>query len=169
MPSTGLAFTTIAEFGRLGIQVWVGREDFNPAIVGKNPWPRSPRPKPSHGFFTSSWDEVRQTSAWMRSESYMLRADPERNAPVFLSPVPSATLLVVDSIHDFDTLASQYPQRYPNLRNPTVRPHWARLAGLVDALHVTASAVTDDDNPYANAWEVESTLWFRGAALVDSS
>jgi hypothetical protein len=169
MPRAGLAFTTVAEFGRLGLQVWVGREDFNPAIVGKNPWPSSPRPKPSHGFFTSSWDEVSKTSAWMRSRSYILRSDSERDAPVFLNPVLSATLLVIDSVDDFDRLASQYPQTYPNPRNPTVRPDWARLAGLIDAVHVTARAVTDEDNPYAHAWEVESTLWFRGATLVSSS
>jgi len=53
MPSAGLALTTVAEFGRLGLQAWVGREDFNQAIVGKNPWPSSPSAKPNQGFFTS--------------------------------------------------------------------------------------------------------------------
>ena len=24
----------------------------------------------------------------------------------------------------------------------------------------------DEDNPYAHAWEVESTLWFRGDILI---
>jgi hypothetical protein len=166
MPNAGLALTTVAEFGRLGLQAWVGREDFNPATVGRNSWPDSPSPKPNQAFFTSSWDELSQTSAWMRSESYVRRGDPDSKAPVLLSPMPSATLLVVDSIDDFDTLASQYPQSYRNYRNPTVCPDWARLAGLVDAVHVTASAVTDEGNPYAHAWEVESTLWFRGAVLV---
>jgi len=168
MPSAGLAPITVAEFGRLGLQAWVGREDFNEAIVGKNPWPSSPSPKPNQGFFTSSWDEVSHTSAWMRSKSYMLRGDLDCKAPVLLSPVLSATLFVIDSIDDFNTLASLYPQSYRNSRNPTVRPDWARLAGLVDAVHVTASAVTDEDNTYAHAWEVESTLWFRGAILVRS-
>jgi hypothetical protein len=43
---------------------------------------------------------------------------------------------------------------------------WGRLAGLADAVHVTARAITDENNPYAHAWEVESTLWFRGAVLI---
>ena len=166
MPSRALTLTTVAEFGRLELQTWVGREEFNQAIVGKNPWPSSPRPKPNHGFFTSSWDEVSQTSAWTRSRSYILRGDPNSKAPVLLSPFQSATLFVINSIADFDTLANQYPQKYPNPQNPTVCPDWGRLSRLVDAVHVTASAITDEDNPYALAWEVESTLWFRGDMLI---
>jgi hypothetical protein len=169
MPSGTLTLTTVAEFGRLRLQAWVGREDFNQAIVGKNPWPSSPRPQPNQGFFTSSWDEASQTSSWTRSRSYVLRGDPDSKAPVLLSPVQSATLFVIDFIADFDTLANQYPQKYPNPRNPTVCPDWGRLAGLVDAVHVTASAVTDEDSPYAHAWEVESTLWFRGDILIRQS
>jgi len=46
----------------------------------------------------------------MRSKSYMLRGDPDSKAPVLLSPVLNATLFVIDSIDDFDTLARQYPQ-----------------------------------------------------------
>ncbi len=168
MPSGALAFTTVAEFGRLGLQAWVGREDFKQAIVGTNPWPPLPSEKPHQGFFTSSWDEESQTSAWMQSRSYTLRDDPDSKAPVLLSPVRSATLFVIDSIDDFDTLANQYPQRYPNPRDPRVCPDWRKLADLVDAVHVTASAVTDQDNLYAHAWEVESTLLFRGAFLVRS-
>ena len=132
-------------------------------MVGANGWPSSPRPKPNQGFFTSSWDEVSQTSAWMRSRSY--RGDPNSSAPVLLSPLQSATLFVIDSIYDFDTLANQYPHKYSNPRDPRVCPDWRKLPDLVGAVHVTASAVTNQDNPYAHAWEIESTLWFRGDIL----
>ena len=168
MPRARLAPKTVAEFGRLGLQAWVGRQDFNQSIVGSNPWPTSPSPKPNQGFFTSSWDEVSQTSAWMRSKSYILRGDQDNLAPVLLTPAPEAILFVIDSIGDFDTLARQFPQTYGNTRNSTVRPDWSCLAGLVDGVHVTASAVTDQADLYTHAWEVESTLWFRGAVLVRS-
>jgi hypothetical protein len=102
----------------------------------------------------------------MRSKSYVLRGDRNSTSPVLLIPDPSATLFIIDSIDDFDTLAKQYPQRYANPKNPTVRPNWATLPGFVDAVHVTASAVTDEDNPYVHAWECESTLWFRGDSLI---
>ena len=161
-----LALTSVAEFGRLGLQAWVGREDFDQAKVGANDWPNLPRPKPDHGFFTSSWDEVSRTSAWMRSRSFRRRGDPDSKAPVLLSPVHSATLFVIDSTADFGTLANQYSHKYSNPRDPRVCPDWRKLADLADAVHVTSSAVTDQDNPYAHAWEVESTLWFRGDVLI---
>jgi hypothetical protein len=166
MPSAGVALTTVAEFGRLGLQAWTGREEFNQAIVGTNPWPNSPTAKPDRGFFTSSWNEESQTSEWMRSKSYMLRGDPDRRAPVLLSPVPNATLFVIDSIDDFEALASQYPHKYSNPRDLRRRPDWGKLAGLVGAVHVTAGAVADGGNCYVHAWEVESTLWFRGDILI---
>ena len=156
---------TVAEFG-LGLQAWTGLRDFDPAIVGKNSWPTSPAEKPNHGFFTSSWDEDTQTSAWMRSRGYTCRDDSERRTPVLLKPDPYATLFVVDSMEDFDSLASAYPQRYSNPLNPRVCPDWSRIAGVVDAVHVTDRAVVNLDNHYAHAWEVESTLWFRGAVLT---
>ncbi len=60
---------------------------------------------------------------------------------------PLCLRFVIDSVDDFDTLANQYPHKYPSPRNPTVRPDWGRLASLVGAVHVTASAVTDEDKP----------------------
>jgi hypothetical protein len=159
------ALLTVAEFG-LGLQAWVGQSDFDPAMVGKTAWPTSPTEKPSHGFFTSSWDKESQTSAWMRSRSYARRDDSERRIIVLLKPDPDATLFVVDSIEDFDTLANAYPQMYSNPLNPRRCPNWGGLAGIADAVHVTNRAVTDRENNYAHAWEVESTLWFRGAVLA---
>jgi hypothetical protein len=146
--------------------MWAGLRDFDPAIVGKNAWPTSPIEKPSHGFFTSSWDEETQTSAWTRSRSYACRDDSERRTPALLEPDPYATLIVVDSVEDFDTLATAYPQTYSNPLDPRACPDWRRLVDIVDAVHVTAEAVTDQENHYAHAWEVESTLWFRGEVLT---
>ena len=156
---------TVAKF-RLGLQTWVGREDFDPAIVGKNTWPSLPSEKPSHGFFTSSWDEESQTSAWMRSRSYASRDDNERRKPELLKPDSDAALFVVNSIEDFGILATAYPQASSNLLNPRVCPDWGSLADIVDAVHVTDRALTDLENWYAHAWEVESTLWFRGEVLT---
>lgn len=83
---------------------------------------------------------------------------------MLLQPAPTASIYVVETIEDFAQMAREFPQEYANSANPA-RPNWERLAGLADGIHVAADAVSDPSNVYSHAWEVESTLWFRGEVL----
>ena len=83
---------------------------------------------------------------------------------MLLRPAPTASIFVVRSIEGFVELASDFPQTHANPAHPA-RPNWGRLADLADGIHVTAAAVRDRNDFYCHAWEVESTLWFRGEVL----
>jgi hypothetical protein len=125
-------------------------------------WPTQPIEKPHGGFFTSSWDEQRKTSAWIEYHATTPRASESRSTYLLL-PHTDALLYVIDSPKDYDRLTEAYPQRYAhNPNHPTVCPAWKDLAaeGPFDAIHMTAAA-TDHDLPYAHRWADESTLWFR--------
>jgi hypothetical protein len=164
MPAGRLRTTSVAEFG-LGIQAWLGGGPFDPDLVEPASYPRLPRPKPE-GFFTSSWDEERHTSAWIEFKATTPRAS-EPGTVWLLAPDPAAVLYVIDSPHDYARLVEVYPHRYANPADPRIYPHWLDLAhgGVIDAVHMTAAAATDPSQSYARPWEVEST-WWLGPKLV---
>jgi hypothetical protein len=156
-----LSGISVAEFG-LGIQAWLGAGPFDPRRVEEVAWSTQPIEKPQHGFFTSTWDEECQTSAWIDWQAKTARASEKRSVYLLL-PHPDAVLYVIDGAQDYERLVDAYPQRRPDIpRHPQVCPDWGRLAqdGRFDGIHMTASAVIDKDLWYAHRWEVESTLWF---------
>jgi hypothetical protein len=157
-----LSGISVAEFG-LGIQAWLGSGPFDPGRVEAVASPTQPIEKPQHGFFTSPWDEERQTSAWIDWQAKTGRASEDGSCHLLL-PHHDAVLYVVDGAEDYERLVNAYPHRRSDLPNhPKVCPDWQRLAqeGRFDGIHMTASAVVDKDLWYAHRWEVESTLWFH--------
>ena len=157
---------TGGEFG-LGRQAWLGRPPLDESRVGQGLWLATPRPKPPHGFFTSSWDELRQQSAWTEYVARTPRAGEPGREVILLDPQQNARIFVVDSADDYQELVAAYPHHYDNPVHAAC-PHWARLATetSLDAVHVTAKAVYDPSCACALSWEVESTLWFRPAFHV---
>lgn len=161
---------SVAEFG-LGLQEWLGAEPYDPDRVLAFTWPTRPTEKPPQGFFTSSWDEERQTSAWSELFATMPRAATESRTTYLLQPHADALLYVIDTPEGYERLAETYPQVYETSQRPP-RPHWKRLAAeeLFDAVHMTAAAVSDKSHWYAHSWGVESTLWLRPKlTLLDPS
>lgn len=149
--------TTVGEFG-LGVQAWTGPTAPDPARVNVA-LTQYPRPKPYNGFFTSTWDSARRSSAWLD----FMRTNGRRNAEgrqlwTFV-PDPTTTLLIINSEDDYPQLAHRYPHRYPNERDPRCAPHWFEIAAAdslpFEAVHVTAEAAAELDG-----WDVESTAWF---------
>lgn len=128
-----------------------------------------PRPKPQDGFFTSTWDPRRCTTAWMdytRSEGHR---STEGRSLWLLEPDADARLYVIDVLDDFKALADKYRQSYDNPHNPWYSPNWCRVfdegRSMFDAIHVTSAAVDagksapGTEHPQFLGWDVESTLW----------
>ena len=145
----------------LGLQAWWGTDLFDPGRVEQVVWPTQPIEKPQQGFFTSTWNG--QTSAWIDWQGTQPDRASESRSVQLLTPDPGAVLYVINSPGDYGVLVEAYPQRYENPANPTVCPHWRAIheEGCIDAIHMTADAVTHRDQRYAQRWEVGSTLWFR--------
>jgi hypothetical protein len=159
---------SVVEYG-LGVQAWLGAGPYDPGRVEEVAWPTQPIEKPQHGFFTSSWDDERKTSAWIDWQATQPVRAAEKRTVHLLVPHPNAVLYVIDSPDDYDRLVDGYPQHRSDLPDhPQVCPNWERLAqeGHFDAIHMTAAAVLDKDRWYAHRWEVESTLWFHPKLTV---
>lgn len=154
----------------LRTQAWVGVGEPDPGRVASGSQPTIPRPKPSLGFFTSTWDSATGSSAWLeflRVQSERAPRDGERLW--LLDPAPQAVLFVVDSLADFAELVDAYPHR-GNERNPIAAPDWRRVAEAApfDAVHVTNRVLHEatewqpgDGAQQFYGWDVESTLWLR--------
>jgi hypothetical protein len=163
-----LTTITVADLG-LAMQGWAGQTEPDQARLIRPS--RSPRPtaKPPKGFFTSSWDSERRSTAWL---DFMRSTGQRHNEGRWLwtlAPDPDARVYVIDGWNDYRRLADAYPQRYENERNPHYAPAWHHVAALdplpFDAVHVTARATQlasgqgPDDHPQFSDWDVESTLW----------
>ena len=133
---------SVAEQG-LGLQAWLGRGEFDPAKVGRNPWPTEPRQKPDHGFFTSSWDGERPTSPWMEFWCTTPRAAKELDRQVWLlHPRADARLYVIDCAADYEDLVAEFTQRYQGHGvSPYVAPapNWG---GIVKTCGLTGPVIT---------------------------
>lgn len=167
-----LITVTVADFG-LGAQAWAGPDEPDPnRSLRPMPTP-GPRPKPHDGFFTSTWDVGRRSSAWLDFMRVTGERGPEDRMLWVLTPQPEATLYVIDSLADYKRLADEYPQRWnhPNVssKNPDYAPNWNQIATAkplpFDGMHATeagiqAGNVQPPGDPRFTGWDVESTLWF---------
>ncbi len=158
---------TAADFG-LGTQGWAGLGPLDDRSLRPASSP-IPRPKPYDGFFTSTWDSSRCTTAWldyMRSEG---NRPTQGRSLWLLEPDADARLYVIDTLDDFKTLADRFPQSYDNPNNPWYAPNWSRVfdegRSMFDAIHVTfatvdaGKSVPGTEHPVFFGWDVESTLW----------
>src|SRR5207344_2059656 len=104
-----------------------------------------PRWKPVNGFFTSTWDQDRQSCSWLEHmQTYGQRNLKQEGRYVWtFKPDPAITLRVIDSEDDFRELANEVPDYYENKRNPCL-PDWHTIFTTkrrpFDAVHVTAKA-----------------------------
>lgn len=143
------------------------------------------KPRPGTGLWTSSWCEESQDSEWVqwcRSESF---GDVDARRWYLLTPRPNLVLYEVDALADLHRLLKTYswqPQYLRELNKGwekwilasdynffTDDEHFAwvdfeRLAEDYDGLHLTSegNAATHLSYPQdMNAWDCESTVWFR--------
>ena len=162
-----MTLTACSEYG-LGIQGWAGRDtpDNRKITFAAS---GSPRPKPSDGFFTSTWDADRRSTPWLDFTRDGSPRSADGRSLWLLEPDADAGLYVIDSLEDFTLLAEAFPQRYDNPNDPRFAPDWCQmLDGANDSLaavHVTEAAIVDGQrqpgsgNPQFTGWDVESTLW----------
>lgn len=150
---------TVGDFA-LGVQAWIGTSapDPNKIAVSGSEFPRW---KPQDGFFTSTWDNDRESCAWLEHMQEHDERYPKREGRQVwtFAPDPAIRLYVIDSLEAFRELADEYPHRYANERNPTCLPDWYAIYTAhprrFEAVHVTAQAAA-----LLERWDVESTLWF---------
>jgi hypothetical protein len=100
-----LTVITTYTFG-LGTQAWAGRSepDFRRSLRPSESL--GPRSKPQDDFFTSTWDSSSRSSAWLDFMRSRGQRTPEGRRVWLLVPEPSATLCVIDSLVDYETLAN---------------------------------------------------------------
>ena len=120
--------------------------------------------KPKWGFWTSTYDAERQSSAWVDwclAEEF---GDVTAGSWFVLTPDPRARVYVIDGLVDLQHLIKNYPQ-------PGAEAYmrfyacldFERLAQEYDAIHLTERGqwATRHSTPNLNGWDVECTLWFR--------
>ena len=127
------------------------------------------RQKPKGGFWTSSWQEETQDSAWVewcRGEDF---DGVDEKMWFLLTPNPDCKLYIIDSQQDFHRCLMEYGQP---ASIASIDPIFAqkrvidfeKLAKEYDGLHVTEHGSYVNHLSYPNdlnAWDCESTLWFR--------
>ena len=133
------------------------------------------RRKPLGGLWTSTWLGEERGSAWVqwcRANEY---GSPDTENWFLLRPKKNARLYVLDNYNDLLTLIDKFPYetdmyrsyartegRKEAMRYLTI--DFEKLAGYYDGLHLTERGNNQlhyCDPPHLNAWDVESTVWFR--------
>ena len=128
------------------------------------------RQKPKGGFWTSTWREESQDSDWIewcRGNSYY--STDESNIWWLLTPRPECRLYTIDSLRDFTGLLMEYGERPPIAYEiPLFADRrvidFEKLARQFDGVHLTERGNAGTHLSYPNnlnAWDCESTLWFR--------
>lgn len=151
-----------------GAQAWAGVGDPDARLFSRPARTEGPRAKPS-GFFTSTWDAERRSSAWLdflRTPGATDRRPREAERVWTFAVSEDTRLYIVDSDDDYRRLAGFLPQHYGNPKDPRYAPNWHDLARLdplpFDGVHVTTNALASPprgDHPELSGWDVESTLW----------
>jgi hypothetical protein len=150
--------TTVGDYP-LGVQAWAGTSEPDPNRITVCRT-GSPTSKPDASFFTSTWEPVLRSSAWLDYMRKYVERDAKREGRHIwtFQPDPAITLRVIDSEDGFRELANAHPHNHENKRNPC-QPDWYGICTMArrpfDAVHVTAQAA-----PLLEKWGCESTLWF---------
>jgi len=121
--------------------------------------------KPKWGFWTSTYDAERQSSAWVDwclAEEF---GDVTRGSWFVLTPDPAAHVFVIDTLPDLRYLVEHYfdPEALPYMRFITCLD-FECLSQDFDAIHLTEAGqwATRHSQPHdLNGWDCECTLWFR--------
>ncbi len=125
------------------------------------------RQKPKGGLWTSSWQE--ETSAWVewcRGEDF---DNVDERIWWLLTPRPNCKLYIIDSLKDFQRCLMEYGEpaplaiAYPVFAEKRVID-FEKLAQEFDGVHLTERGNGQTHLSYPNdlnAWDCESTLWFR--------
>ena len=130
------------------------------------------RYKPEGGLWTSTWREETHDSEWVewcRGEKF---GSPDESNWFLFTPKEESRLYIIDSYADLERLLSTYPFESPlikgledsHLRHYYVGIDFERLAQDYDGLHLTSEGNSRLHISYPlnmNAWDAESTVWFR--------
>jgi hypothetical protein len=122
--------------------------------------------KPMYGLWTSTYNTVESTSAWVdwcRSEEF---GTPDACNWFVLTPKKNVRVYSINAVADLRSLLDQYPHPDPMshaLSRFVAYLDFERIAQDYDALHMTdvGQWATRNSEPGLNGWDCESTLWFR--------
>ncbi len=128
--------------------------------------------KPKYGLWTSSWREETQDSGWVEWCRYEEFDDPGKQQWFLLTPKAESRLYVIDCYSDLQRLVDTYIWESPEakqLGNSHLRKYYTgidfeRLSQDYDGLHLTKKGNNRLHLSYPldlNAWDSESTVWFR--------
>lgn len=141
-------------------QTFVGvRTDERTAVIKK--------PMSGTGFWTSSWREATQDSAWIewcRDNDF---GHPYDKNWFLLTPKKDVNLYVIDSFRDLQSLLCAYPWEHPKWREYGFRKiviDFEHLSQDYDGLWLTEKGNEETHLSYPhdlNGWDCESVLWFR--------
>lgn len=133
------------------------------------------KPAPGTGLWTSTWDAEEKTSDWVEWCSGENFGTPYSDNWFLLTPKSDVKLYIIDGAGDLTRLLKEYEWIDPFYRNRlderfmrrfATGIDFERLAQEYDGLHLThrgnnqlhLNIMGDHD---LNAWDVESTVWFR--------
>ncbi len=134
------------------------------------------KPVAGTGLWTSAYREETDDSAWVEwchSETY---SNPDRQYWHLLTPRHDARIYTIDGPNDFIALIARYPYVSQELerclppraffRHYYTGIDFEKLSQDYDGLHLTEEGNAQLHLPFdydfdMNAWDVESTVWFR--------
>jgi len=133
------------------------------------------KPEYGTGFWTSTWNPVQQTSAWVEWCHANDFDDPYKKSWHLLQPKKTARLYVIDNVLDLADLLKYHswvPPRFGKTElamNPIMLRlfrgfDFETLSQFYDGLHLTAQGndLLHLGHPLdMNAWDCESILWFH--------
>lgn len=124
------------------------------------------KPAPGTGFWTSTWLEKQQSSAWI---PWCTRTSPRRIENKYwfvLNPAPNARVATINGLANLERLLHTYRRVFTGRRAYLTEfgyLDFERLAQNFDAIHLTAQGQRETRLTIPNlyGWDVESTLWLR--------
>ena len=133
------------------------------------------KPKSTTGLWTSSWREETKDSEWVEWCRGQEFDSPDESQWFLLTPKTDSRLYVIDCYSDLQRLIDIYNWESPisktikrKLGDPYARHYegidFVRLAQDYDGLHLTSNGNEQLHLSHPlnmNAWDSESTVWFR--------
>jgi hypothetical protein len=131
------------------------------------------KPKSTSGLWTSSWREETKDSEWVewcRGENF---SNPDESQWFLLTPKEHSRLYVIDCYADLERLLETYLWELPEIKRLSELSYlrryyrgidFERLSQDYDGLHLTSHGNEDLHHGFPldmNAWDSESTVWFR--------